>query len=225
MSVVNIDAHLDVRPLVHPSPHTPAPSVFSQVTCTPLSAPFNSTIFDEHTVFAHSGSPFRQLLEHTDFDGAFFVEFASQGMQCSAEHVDYVHTHTRNQDSVHWLSQLRRATALNVSIPTASITHTPVSKVFAETLHKLSNNHTHHIFVSFDIDAVDGSCAPGVSCPSPIGLTGQEALDMCVEAGFNPHVKLFDLSELCPQAEDYRTPMLAAYMFYHFLCGLTLRLK
>jgi arginase family enzyme len=29
---------------------------------------------------AHSGSPFRQLLEDARFDGHYFLEFASQGM-------------------------------------------------------------------------------------------------------------------------------------------------
>jgi len=82
------------------------------------------------------------------------------------------------------------------------------------------------VFVSFDIDAVSASAgAPGVSCPSPIGLTAQDALDICFVAGRDPHVRLFDLSELCPAAEGYVTPMLAAYMFYHFVMGLAVRQK
>lgn len=65
---MNIDAHLDVRPLLQPGDRL------------------------------HSGSPFRQLLEdprfHTeggqaaDTSGRFF-EYAVQGHQCSAEHVAY----------------------------------------------------------------------------------------------------------------------------------------
>ena len=62
IGVVNVDAHLDVRPLL---------DCGSRV---------------------HSGCPFRQLLEDPDFsrlDGGF-VEFGAQPMQCALEHADYV---------------------------------------------------------------------------------------------------------------------------------------
>lgn len=58
MACINIDAHLDVRPLKN-----------GQV---------------------HSGSPFRLLLEDKRFSATNFVEFAAQGMQCSAEHAEWL---------------------------------------------------------------------------------------------------------------------------------------
>lgn len=58
VGIINIDAHLDVRPLKDGK--------------------------------AHSGSPFRQLLEDERFSGKNFVEFAAQGNQCSADHVAYI---------------------------------------------------------------------------------------------------------------------------------------
>ena len=72
IGVVNIDAHLDARPLVDGKPH--------------------------------SGSPFRQLLEHETFvsDGGMFHEFAVQGNQCSYDHVEYVKS---QGGQLTWLSE------------------------------------------------------------------------------------------------------------------------
>ena len=60
IGVINIDAHFDVRPLKDGK--------------------------------AHSGSPFRLLLEDPDFleVNGKFVEFASQGSQCSKPHYDFL---------------------------------------------------------------------------------------------------------------------------------------
>ena len=52
VGVINIDAHLDVRPLLN-----------------------------EGVGGAHSGSPFRELLEDGRLNGRDFVEFAAQGNQ------------------------------------------------------------------------------------------------------------------------------------------------
>lgn len=159
IGVINIDAHLDVRPL--------------------------------KDGLAHSGSPFRQLLEDERFaaavnggaaavDGeegegadadaagavrkqprplALFAEFAAQGNQCSQQHADFV-THTHGQ-RIYWLSELRAridADSLQQQQPTsAAIAATPASqprgmaKQFSLALDQLQ---AEHIFVSFDLDAV-----------------------------------------------------------------------
>ncbi|KAI9142830.1 putative arginase [Paraphysoderma sedebokerense] len=173
VAVINIDAHLDVRP-------------FKAGKC-------------------HSGSPFRQLLTDPSFrnHNGKFVEFAAQGSQCSAEHVQWLQ---EQGGKVVWLSELRKDT------------NTPVSK-FGSLLDSLGDD----IFVSFDLDAVKGADAPGVSCASPTGLTAQDAFDICFAAGKNYSVKLFDLSEFNPDIENYRTARLVALMFYHFCCGFCLR--
>lgn len=59
----------------------------------------------------------------------------------------------------------------------------------------------------------------GVSCPANVGLTAEEALDICYWAGRNPAVALVDISEYNPKIEDYRTGRLVANMFYYFLLG------
>jgi formiminoglutamase len=73
VSVVNIDAHFDVRPL--------------------------------KDGLAHSGSPFRQMLEDDAWvaAGLRFAEFASQGGQCSAVHEEYVRS---KGGSIVWLSDI-----------------------------------------------------------------------------------------------------------------------
>ncbi len=180
VAVINIDAHLDVRP-----------RVFGR---------------------EHSGSPFRRLLKNPGFDGSMFVEFAAQGMQCSADHAKFVE---ENNGQIYWLSQLRAKTYCNGG--------KSIAEQFSDVLADLVAKGATHIFVSFDIDSVDLSYAPGVSCPSPTGLTGAEAMEIALAAGKNSVVSMMDLSELCPVVEGYHTPLLASYIFYHFSLGVAAR--
>jgi formiminoglutamase len=205
IGVVNIDAHLDVRPLKEGK--------------------------------AHSGSPFRQLLEDVRFSSSIadvdaegrpqlqFLEFAAQGSQCSRAHADFV-TRTHRQ-RIDWLSDVRlRAAqfpppALGQHGFAAPVLHQHgVGAVFEQSLESLAGEV---LFVSFDLDSVSGADAPGVSCPGTVGLTAQEALDMCFVAGRHPRVRLFDLSEFNPLADDYRTGRLVANMYYFFAQGLAQR--
>lgn len=93
-----------------------------------------------------------------------------------------------------------------------------------------------NVFVSFDIDSISAADAPvcfsfvkkfilsqGVSAVGTIGLTSQEALNICLIAGKHPKVKLFDLSEYNPLVEEWRTGKLVANMFYFFALGLSIR--
>jgi len=177
VTVINIDAHLDVRPLTASNQ-------------------------------AHSGSPFRQLCEDEIFKsvGGNLIEFAAQGHQCSKEHWDYVLSQPGGR--VISLSQLK---STKDSIPTQ----------FAQLLQDSSDT----IFVSFDIDSISGADCPGVSAPAVVGLTADEALQICFEAGKNPKVKLVDVSEFNPDIESYRTGKLVCLMFYFFLMGFVRRIN
>lgn len=192
IGVINIDAHLDVRPLKN-----------GQV---------------------HSGSPFRLLLQDPRFAKHLgedsrprFVEFAAQGSQCSQEHVNWLKENGRESTEIVWLSQLRSDGIPSVA-PSAK--NKSVREIFEATLNNMAGEA---LFVSFDLDAVTGADAPGVSCPGTIGLTAQEAIAMCFVAGSNPRVKLFDLSEFNPKVDEYRTGRLVANMFYSFCLGVTTR--
>ena len=174
-AIVNIDAHLDVRP--------------------------NLEEFDPPRV--HSGSPFRNLLQHHDFSGRNFVEFACQGSQCSSEHANFVR---ERGGQLMWLSKLQ-----------------PSALGAFEGM--LNQQKGAMMFVSFDVDAISGSDCPGVSCPSAVGLTAADALQIAQAAGRAPNVALFDLSEMNPLVESYRTPRLCVYIFYHFLLGMCQRMQ
>lgn len=179
VGVINIDAHLDVRPL------------------------------KEGRV--HSGSPFRLLLEDATFRerGGEFIEFAVQGSQCSRKHADHVvESAVMSYPVLYWLQHMRAEA-------------TDVVDMFKTLLDRVGD----HVFVSFDIDAISGADAPGVSCPSTVGLTAQEALMICLAAGQNPKVRMLDISELNPRVEDYRTPRLVANMFYYFAMGVAMRMS
>lgn len=171
VGVVNVDAHLDVRPLKDGQ--------------------------------AHSGSPFRLLLEDPRFQGKNFVEFASQGSQCSREHAEYAKSRGAH---ILWLDHIQEK-------------GDPVT-AFRETLGNLAWQ-CDSIFVSFDLDSVCD--APGVSCPAVIGLSARDALSIAELAGRHPAVDVFDLSEYNPTIESEKTGRLAAAMFYHFCLGFASR--
>lgn len=175
IGVVNVDAHLDARPLIEGKG-------------------------------VHSGSPFRQLLNDEKFvsNKGRFCEFAVQGNQCSDVHAKYV---TDKGGDLIWLSQLRK----------------PAAHPLSEFQKVLASFSTMPTFVSFDIDSITSSDCPGVSCPAIIGLSAQEALDICMEAGKHRTTKLLDISEFNPTVEEPRTSRLVATMIYYFLMGLALR--
>ncbi|CAM4831505.1 unnamed protein product, partial [Rotaria magnacalcarata] len=171
--VINIDAHLDVRPL-------------------------------KENNKSHSGSPFRLLLEDQKFHqnpSNRFIEFASQGSQCSIEHVNY----------------LRSKSPLTQIFWYQSIRDNPLAPF--RTILKLAEEQQSDIFVSFDIDSIISSSCPGVSAPATVGLTAQQACDIAFYAGQSLQVKLMDLSEYNPLIEDYRTGKLVTLIFYHFVLG------
>jgi formiminoglutamase len=174
IAVVNVDAHLDVRP----------------------------RLADGRV---HSGCPFRQLAEDPRYaaTGSRLVEFACQGAQCAAEHAAFV-TERCNGELL-WLSQVA------ADAPAA----------FARVLAAVAPRE--RLFLSFDIDAIASRDCPGVSCPATVGLSAEDALAMCLAAGRSGAVALFDVSEMCPAVEDYRTPRLVANMFYFFLVGIAVR--
>ncbi|CAF1217899.1 unnamed protein product [Rotaria sp. Silwood1] len=176
--VINIDAHLDVRPLKENK--------------------------------SHSGSPFRLLLEDQRFHQNHsnkFIEFASQGSQCSIEHVNYIRSKSP-LTQIFWYQSIRDDPL------------TPFRSII-----KSAEEQKNDIFVSFDIDSIISSSCPGVSAPATVGLTAQQACDIAFYAGQSLQVKLMDLSEYNPKIEDYRTGKLVTLIFYHFILGRAKAIK
>ncbi|EFC50281.1 predicted protein [Naegleria gruberi] len=156
----------------------------------------------------HSGSPFRRLLETDGFVGKHFVEFGAQGTQCSQTHANFVY---EKEAKIYWLSK-------DIKDEQSAL---PIFKKVIEEDFK----NTEKIFVSFDLDCVSMSWASGVSCPSPLGLTAQNALDIAFYSGNNSKVKLFDLSEYNPIIEEYNTGKLVAAIFVQFVLGVASKTK
>lgn len=79
-------------------------------------------------------------------------------------------------------------------------------------------------YVSFDLDVLDASHAPGVSAMNPCGWSIGRAEAAAFEAGRSPHVRGFDIMELNPAHDEQgRTARVAAHLFLTFLRGFAER--
>ena len=147
---------------------------------------------------AHSGSPFRQALEH---DSGRCLRYRVAGLQphsTARAHLDFVNG--RGGEGI-WrrnVTEVRiRSLALSLAEPTLA---------------------------TFDLDAVDAAAAPGVSAPNVGGLPTDLWLYAAYEMGRSPRVASMDVVELNPAFDvDGRTARLAALTVWHFLKGLAER--
>ncbi|MGB4137248.1 MAG: arginase family protein [Microbacterium sp.] len=72
-----------------------------------------------------------------------------------------------------------------------------------------------HVFLSFDIDAIDPSHAPGAGAHEPGGLTSAQALE--VVRLLAPHCAGLAITEVNPMTDlNNTTATLAAYLAFHF---------
>jgi formiminoglutamase len=174
VGIINLDAHLDVRPLVDG--------------------------------MGHSGSPFRQALDHPTFPlpGRLYVCLGAQPQSVSRQHFNYLR---EAGGVVHWRDSVRRR----------------LCEFFQREYDRLVAEEC-HVYVSLDADVVRASEIPGVSAPNPSGLSGEEVLECLRLAGSLPHVTSLDLVEINPLLDrDGQSARWAALLLWHFLMGLTSR--
>ncbi|WP_436346419.1 agmatinase family protein [Natronorubrum sp. FCH18a] len=77
---------------------------------------------------------------------------------------------------------------------------------------------TDAVYVSFDIDAVDPSVAPGTGTPVPGGLTAHQALETMAVLGASDAVGAVDLMEVAPRYDATEsTERIAAYLLVTLL--------
>jgi agmatinase len=77
---------------------------------------------------------------------------------------------------------------------------------------------TDAVYVTFDIDAVDPSAAPGTGTPEPGGLTPSQALTVVETLGRSDDVGAVDLMEVAPESDPTnQTSRLAAYLLVTLL--------
>lgn len=166
--ILNWDAHPDVRPLKG-GPQDGQP---------------------------HSGSPFRQALEHPSGHCQGYTVAGLAPHSVARAHLDYLE---QARAQVVWQGD-----------------------VTAERVRTLYAERTRATLVTFDMDAVDQAFAPGVSAPAAHGLPPDVWLEAAYRAGRHPHVTSIDLVEVNPRVDaDGRTVRLAALTVWHFLKGLS----
>lgn len=77
-----------------------------------------------------------------------------------------------------------------------------------------------HVYVSVDLDVLDTSAAPGVSAPTPGGLTTRELFQILRRLARDPRISGFEVVECAPPLDrDGMTATAGARAVAHFLSG------
>ncbi len=176
VGIVNLDAHLDVRP------YRPG--------------------------HGHSGSPFRQAMEHPSqpLHGSHYSCLGAQPHSVSRPHWQYV---LERGGVIRWCAEVRGSLASHL-------------KSECDRLAALGCK----VYVTLDADAVQVADVPGVSATNPAGLAGWEVLACARLAGSLSHVASLDLVEINPRYDhDGRSARWAALAIWNFLIGLAMRQK
>ncbi|MFA6455872.1 MAG: formimidoylglutamase [Bacteroidota bacterium] len=155
----------------------------------------------------NSGTSFRQMLDHpvSPLNAMNLVEVGIQSFANSSEHY----------------SELveRGATVFSLR----DVREDGITKIM-DLAYELSTSNADSLYISFDLDAVHGADAPGVSAPLPTGLTPEEFLTAALFAGKRRKTKLIDIVEMNPKYDvDGRTAKLAALAMMYFLTGIANR--
>ncbi len=155
----------------------------------------------------NSGTSFRQMLDHhlSALNAMNFVEVGTQSFVNSNDHY----------------SELVERGATIFSL--RDVREDGITKIL-DLSYELATTSTDSLYVSFDIDAVRSSDAPGVSAPLPTGLTAEEFLTAALFAGKRHKTKLIDIVEVNPKYDvDGKTAKLAALVMMYFLTGIANR--
>ncbi|HEY3876509.1 MAG TPA: formimidoylglutamase [Candidatus Kapabacteria bacterium] len=155
----------------------------------------------------HSGSSFRLLLEESIVKGQKFAEIGMQSFAVSQAHFD-------------WL--LQQGSRI-LTFEDATTAHLP--NAFEECEFAITHGDPEFpLYLSFDMDSVRASDAPGVSAPMPTGFLAEEVYELSVAAGLSKNLRMLDLVEVSPPHDaDGRTARLAARMIAGFLAGVANR--
>jgi len=146
----------------------------------------------------HSGSPFRQALEHPSGSCRSYAVAGLQPQALARAHLDWLREHGCRAV---WRSRLT-----------------------IERVGALYEALTAPALVSFDLDAVDQAHAPGVSAPCTGGLGPEVWREAAWRAGRSPAVTSADVVELNPRFDrDDQTARLAAVTVWELLRGVAER--
>ncbi len=154
-----------------------------------------------------NGTAFRQILDHTHSPLApmNFVEVGAQSFANSKEHYEELND--------------RGATVFTLG----DVRKERIEKIL-DIAYEIASNSSERMYVSFDLDSVQSSDAPGVSASYPTGLTAEELLKAAHFAGLRQKIKAIDIVEVNPKFDvDGKTSKLAALVVMYFLAGVANR--
>ncbi len=152
--------------------------------------------FDVRAEFPrNSGTPYRQLLEEEFILPENFCEIGYQSQVNSPVYFDY----------------LKKSGAMMISLEDFQ-KNVQIEKIICSL--RAANCS---LFWGFDADSVRTSDAPGVSAPSPIGLTAEEFINLAGFAGSLDKTKIVEFTEVNPNFDiDNRTARLVAIAMHKF---------
>ena len=159
-------------------------------------ADVNDTMFGEK--IAH-GTPFRRAIEEGLIDGNRVAQIGLRGTGYTAEDFDW-----------------SRAHGIRV-VQAEECWYKSVAPIMAEVRAKLGDGP---VYLSFDIDGLDPSFAPGTGTPEIGGLTIWQALEI-IRGGRGLDIVGCDLVEISPPYDPSgNTALVGANLLYEMLCVL-----
>ncbi|HTR80010.1 MAG TPA: formimidoylglutamase [Bacteroidota bacterium] len=155
----------------------------------------------------NNSTAFRQILDltHSPLTAMNFVQVGAQSFANAQEHYEEL---IDRGATVFTLDEVRKER---------------MEKIL-ELAYEIASNSVERLYFSFDLDAVRGSDAPGVSASYPTGLSAEELLKAAHFAGMRRKTKAIDIVEVNPKFDfDGRTAKLAAFVIMYFLTGVANR--
>ena len=154
----------------------------------------------------NSGTSFRMLIEEERLDPQRFVEFGIQPFANARKHIEWLE---ECGGTIRTLDAVREA---------------GVKNALTEALRIATGTEDRPVYGTLDIDGVRSADAPGVSAPSPDGLSAADLLAAARMLGAQPDCVALDVVEVNPVFDtDNRTAKLAAHAIARFLAGVLAR--
>ena len=159
-------------------------------------ADINDTMFGERETH---GTIFRRALEENLVDGHKMFQIGLRATGYSAEDFDW----SRDQGAR--------------VVPAEECWHRSLDPLMAEIREVIGPATP--TYLSFDIDGLDPSVAPGTGTPEPGGLTGAQGLEI-IRGAFGTNLIGADLVEVSPPYDTSgNTSLLAANLVFEMLCS------
>jgi formiminoglutamase len=170
-------------------------SVFPEMTAVNIDAHLDI----RENPLRNSGTPYRQLIEENIVQKQRFFEIGFQS----------------HANSAHYLQQ-----AADWGINLISLEELTRSSVTECLTNGMADNDERALFLGFDMDSVKAADAPGVSAPSPTGLSAEQARDLVSYFANRMPAKILEITEVNPTYDlDNRTAKLAAILMVAFLAA------